>query len=306
MKSLVGYTGFVGSNLAAQADFDGLYNSKNIAAAYGTKPDLLVYAGVPAAKFLANKEPPKDLAVIEQAEENIRRIAPQRLVLVSTVDVFKNPHGVDEDSSVDVEGLHAYGRNRYALEKWAREHYPTALIVRLPALFGQNLKKNFLYDFCHPVPTMLNAAKFAELSQQEKNLAAYYTAEANGFFRLRPLSAQEDVVLQKIFTRLNFSSLNFTDSRNVYQFYPLARLWQDVQTALDNDLKLWHAATEPISAEELYRELTGKEFVNEMNATPVRYDFRTKYAALFGGSDGYVLRKNEVIELVREFVECQN
>ena len=32
MKALVGYTGFVGGNLAASADFDGLYNSKNMIA----------------------------------------------------------------------------------------------------------------------------------------------------------------------------------------------------------------------------------------------------------------------------------
>ena len=30
MKALVGYTGFVGSNLAAAGNFDGLYNSKNV------------------------------------------------------------------------------------------------------------------------------------------------------------------------------------------------------------------------------------------------------------------------------------
>lgn len=54
MKSLVGFTGFVGSNLAMSTDFDGLYNSANIEEAYGTNPDLLVYAGVPAQKFIAN------------------------------------------------------------------------------------------------------------------------------------------------------------------------------------------------------------------------------------------------------------
>ena len=38
-----------------------MYNSKNITEAYDTKPDLLIYAGVPATKYLANKEPEKDL-----------------------------------------------------------------------------------------------------------------------------------------------------------------------------------------------------------------------------------------------------
>lgn len=41
--ALVGYTGFVGSNIYAAGSFDGAYNSKNIEEAYGTNPDLLIY-----------------------------------------------------------------------------------------------------------------------------------------------------------------------------------------------------------------------------------------------------------------------
>ena len=44
MKALVGYTGFVGSNIYAGANgkIDASYNSKNIEEAYGTEPDLLI------------------------------------------------------------------------------------------------------------------------------------------------------------------------------------------------------------------------------------------------------------------------
>ena len=53
MKAIVGYTGFVGSNLTASGDFDAKYNSGNIREAFGTKPDLLVYSGLRAEKYLA-------------------------------------------------------------------------------------------------------------------------------------------------------------------------------------------------------------------------------------------------------------
>ena len=46
MKSLVGYTGFVGSNIVQCGNFDNLYNSKDVEQGYGSSPDLLVYAGV--------------------------------------------------------------------------------------------------------------------------------------------------------------------------------------------------------------------------------------------------------------------
>lgn len=44
--ALVGYTGFVGSNLCRSASFDFLANSKNVQQLYGVKPDVLIYAGV--------------------------------------------------------------------------------------------------------------------------------------------------------------------------------------------------------------------------------------------------------------------
>ena len=61
MRALVGYTGFVGSNICEKSKFEGLYNSKNMQDAYGTAPELLIYYGVRAEKFLANREPEKDL-----------------------------------------------------------------------------------------------------------------------------------------------------------------------------------------------------------------------------------------------------
>ena len=49
--ALVGYSGFVGSNIASYCQFDGLYDSSNVEQSYGTNPDLLVYSGVPAQKL---------------------------------------------------------------------------------------------------------------------------------------------------------------------------------------------------------------------------------------------------------------
>ena len=74
---LVGSTGFVGGNLAAKHAFAAVCHSTDIAAQFGAKPDLCVYAGVPAAMFLANADPDADLAVMAAARENLRQIAPQ-------------------------------------------------------------------------------------------------------------------------------------------------------------------------------------------------------------------------------------
>ena len=302
MKALVGYTGFVGSNIYAAGSWDKVYNSKNIEEAYGTNPDLLVYAGLRAEKYLANNAPEKDMDLILQAEENIEKINPKKLVLISTIDVFKVPKGVDESSAIDTENLHPYGYNRYQLELWVREKYPDALIIRLPGLFGQNIKKNFIYDYINVIPFMLKEAKFEELVGREPELEDYYDLQDNGFYKV---SVEEDKKehLKNIFRELGFSALNFTDSRSVYQFYNLANLWSDIEKAMTAGITLWHPATEPVSAGELYCYLTGDSFVNELAGVPADYDYKTIYGDVFGGSNGYICDKESIMKQIKEFVE---
>lgn len=191
MTILVGRTGFVGSNLYEQFHFDAAFHSKDIENAYGTQPDLLVYAGLRAEKFLANNAPEQDKALIIQAEENIRKIAPKNVVLISTVDVFKVPKNVDENSAVQTDGLHPYGLHRYQLEQWVREQYPQALIIRLPALYGKNIKKNFIYDMIQFIPAMLTAQRMDELCQKDDRIKPYYQLQENGFYQLQAISPPE-------------------------------------------------------------------------------------------------------------------
>lgn len=303
MKALVGYTGFVGSNIydAAGNEIDAVYHSKNIKDAYGTKPDLLIYAGLRAEKYLANNAPEKDRELIYQAEENIEKIGPKKLVLISTIDVFKVPKGVNENSTIDIENLHAYGYNRYQLELWVREKYSDALIVRLPGLFGKNIKKNFIYDFVNVIPFMLKKEKFEELLGKDSELTKFYTLQENGFYKVNVSEADREMLKNK-FRKLGFSALNFTDSRSVYQFYNLDHLWQDINTALDAGIKLWHPATEPVSAGEIYEYLTGKKFVNELGGMPADYDYKTVYAEIFSGKNGYIIDKKDVLGEIKNFV----
>ena len=77
--------------------------------------DMVVCAGAPAKKWLANKEPEADAKRIDSLIDCLRAIQADKFVLVSTVDVFKNPVCVDETSAMETEGLHPYGYNRWRL-----------------------------------------------------------------------------------------------------------------------------------------------------------------------------------------------
>jgi nucleoside-diphosphate-sugar epimerase len=146
--ALIGYTGFVGGNLVRQRSFDALFNSSNIDQIDGRSFDLVVCAGVRGEKWKANADPERDLNEIERLTRALEHVEAQKLVLISTVDVFADPVDVDEDSPTPTTGLPAYGRNRRRLEQIVASRFD-ALIVRLPALYGPGLKRNALYDLLH-------------------------------------------------------------------------------------------------------------------------------------------------------------
>ncbi|WP_027210082.1 NAD(P)-dependent oxidoreductase [Burkholderia sp. WSM2232] len=145
--ALIGYTGFVGSTLLKQKHFDARFCSTNIADIRGQSFDLVVGAGAPAQKWIANAEPEADRAKIEALIEHLSTVRCGTFVLISTVDVFRQPVGVDESTPVDEQGLHAYGLHRRLLEKFVAQHFARHLIVRLPGLVGPGLRKNVIFDF---------------------------------------------------------------------------------------------------------------------------------------------------------------
>lgn len=300
---LVGHTGFVGSNLASQHHFDGLFNSKNIEEAFEGNPDLLVYSGVPAQKFLANQNPEADFKVIENTIVNIKKINPKKIVLISTIDIYKTPINVDEETEVISEDLEAYGKNRFYLEKWVKENFQEYLIVHLPGLYGKNIKKNFIYDLIKIIPSMLKEEKFNELSAKDNSIANFYEKVENGFYKCKTLTQEESKIVKNYFNNIGFSALNFTDSRGVYQFYNLSYLWNHIETALQKGIKVLNLATEPVSVHELYQYINGKEFKNEISSNIVHYDFQTKYAEIFNGKNGYIFSKEFILEDIKQFVE---
>ena len=147
-NAIVGSTGFVGGTLLRQAPFDDLYHSTNIHQIAGKTYDLLVCAGAPAAKWLANRNPENDRANIQRLIACLRGVTAREVILISTADVYPTPVGVDEDSAIDEPALHPYGRHRLELERFVTGAFDT-VTIRLPGLFGRGLKKNIVFDLLH-------------------------------------------------------------------------------------------------------------------------------------------------------------
>ena len=147
--ALIGHTGFVGSTLARARAFAASFNSRSIGEIDGGSFDTVVCAGVSAVKWLANKEPEADLRAIQGLMAHLDTISAGHFVLVSTIDVYREPVGVTEADEPPTEGLHPYGLHRLQLERWVAGRFPRHTIVRLPGLFGEGLRKNLIFDMLH-------------------------------------------------------------------------------------------------------------------------------------------------------------
>lgn len=306
MDILVGYTGFVGSNLYESYSFDKVFNSQNIEKAFGTCPDLLVYSGVPAEMFLANKDPEADRKIIENAINNIQKIAPKKVVLISTIGVYAVPNEVDEDTIIDSDYVLPYGKNRLMLERWVEENIKEYLIVRLPGLYGKNIKKNFIYDFINIIPNMLSEDIYIKLGKVSEIIAVNYEKQNNGFWKCKTnISKQERLLLKQEFISNDFTALNFTDSRGVYQYYNLRDLWKDINIAIDNGVTKLNLAVEPVSIQEVYNYLTGKDYINIIEKPIPIFNFHTKHADIFGKKSRYIKDKEEILTDIKAFVEYQ-
>jgi nucleoside-diphosphate-sugar epimerase len=246
--ALIGFTGFVGSNLLRQKQFNDLYNSKNIDEICGKHYDLLFISALPAAKWLANQDPEKDKAQINKLARCLEKVQADQVLLISTIDVYPNPVDVNEETEIEIEKCQTYGKHRLEFEFFVKNLFDTK-IVRLPGLFGQGLKKNIIYDF------------------------------------------------------LNNNNIEQIESRNSFQFYSLENIANDIDKVLSTNIKLLNLATEPVSVIEVAAHCLFKDFKNELDKKPlVKYDFRSIHANTWGGKNGYLYSKNQVLSDLEQYV----
>lgn len=246
-KALIGYTGFVGGNLLTQQTFNNCYNSRNIAAINAREFTTVYCAGVPAAKWIANREPDNDKQNIDALCSHLNTIKADKFILISTVDVYPEPIDVDESSPINLSACQPYGKHRLQLEEFISARFDT-LIVRLPGLFGKGLKKNIIFDF------------------------------------------------------LNDNNIEQINPNGVFQFYDLKHLRKDIDIALQHDLSLLNISSEPVSVTDVAQVCLGDAFDNGITDPGARYDYRSQHAALYGGNNGYLYSKSQILEDLQIYV----
>lgn len=129
-----------------------IFDKSTIEHAFNKQYDILIYAGVPGVKYLANANPVEDMKAIQIARDNILNIDAKKKVLISTIDASFDLG----DSQASVYGIH-----RRMLENMVAK---SCRIIRLPALFGSTVVKNVWFDLVNQkLPDQLSDSYFEYL-----------------------------------------------------------------------------------------------------------------------------------------------
>jgi nucleoside-diphosphate-sugar epimerase len=247
---LIGNTGFVGGHLSEGFTFTDFFHRENIESITGHDTELLVCAGLPAEKWRANNDPCSDWKNMATLAHSLLEVRARRAVLISTIDVFQPCIGVDETSSPLLVGGEAYGAHRSWFEVFFKSQFKESLVLRLPALFGPNLKKNLVFDLLH------------ERTDQYQNI----------------------------------------NPNTTFQFFDVTKLWDVIRIAWQNKISILNVTSEPVSAQEialLFEASLGS------SSPPKHYDMKSMYAPLFGGKNGYLYGKEEVLGGIQDLRETE-
>ncbi|MFO6445681.1 hypothetical protein ACLBKU_00915 [Erythrobacter sp. NE805] len=306
---LIGHTGFVGGALLRQARFEACYNSANIAEIAGQSFGTLVCAAAPGSMVEANRAPERDKAQIDALIARLDGVRAERFVLISSIAVLADFAGGDDEGTQAFQQSLAYGRHRRALEAFVEQRFPGSLIVRLPALFGAGLRKNFLFDLLNPVPTLLAETKLEALAEGlAPDLggwvrALYAPDAATGLLRLDRAAFDADSrrrALEEAMTACGASATQFHNRATTYQYYAIDRLWQDIGIALGAGLSHLHLAPEPLAAATIHARLTGRA-MPETPASLHREAMRTRHADLWGTQGPYQFAAAATLDALAAF-----
>lgn len=149
-KILIGNTGLIGKTLSKSIQFDYTFNTKNINEYINLVPDGcdLYLSCLPATKWQVNQDIKQDLNNIYNLIDIISKKKYQKIILISTIDVYSDSELGGNESDIPVVRSLNYGSNRYLFELLIKQlvEKVTLKIFRLPALFSLDIKKNVLFD----------------------------------------------------------------------------------------------------------------------------------------------------------------
>lgn len=143
--------GFIGKNLI---DLYGhqigqTFTSRNIVSISDKQHGWIFCAAPSGKKWNANLNPFEDHKNCELLIKHLLQTKFERLFLFSTTDVYDHQITSSQNEDSHLYSLEPYGQNRRMIEASLLESGKKVHVIRLPALFGNHLEKNYIFDLIH-------------------------------------------------------------------------------------------------------------------------------------------------------------
>lgn len=106
-----------------------------------------------------------------------------------------------------------------------------------------------------------------------------------------------------IYDMLHDNNLDKVHPGGVFQYYDLRRLQEDIRKTWEQGIELLNVSSEPVSTAAIRdRFFPGKE-LGATGPAPAGYDMRSKHAKAWGGADGYLYSKEQVLGDLGDWLE---
>jgi hypothetical protein len=143
MVGIIGSNGFVGSSVlrAIKSEDPLIIDRSNIDLCSSYDYSTLFICAGEARKWFVNVNVKEATENMVDLYNSIRRYRAKQVVYFSSIDVYNKEFTPNDGYSKE-----PYGVTKLVLEKLIANIFENCVIVRLGALFGKGLKKNFLFD----------------------------------------------------------------------------------------------------------------------------------------------------------------
>ena len=105
-----------------------------------------------------------------------------------------------------------------------------------------------------------------------------------------------------IFDLLNENNIEQINPAGSFQWYPVDRLWADIEIAAAADLNLLNVSTEPLTMDSIATKFFPHSKLIQKSGDALAYDMWSVHAEKFGEAGRYLLNKEAVLKALSSFV----
>lgn len=109
-----------------------------------------------------------------------------------------------------------------------------------------------------------------------------------------------------IYDLLNHNCLDMINPESSFQYYDLSNIWSDIEKVTSSGAHLVNLFTEPVATQTIIDQFFSDEIFDKLSenaAAETHYALKSKFDMLWGGSDGYIYDKEQVLSQMAIFIE---